>query len=251
MVSTDRWQRAQRYERDYWSSIASSISAGAVSQMDWYRWRAQELVRRLQGLGLGNVTAGQARVLEIGCGPVGVAGFFPASERVAIDPLETYYGSNPTLSALRNPSVDYRQGMAEALPVENGRFDLAIIENCIDHCRDVTGAMNEISRALRPNGVLYLTVNCRTRWGFVAHRTLSNLRIDAGHPYTFTPRRVRRLFQRHGWNPRQFEVGSYTTALREDLTGPGIRSRLKGLLGISEFVVSVVGQRQTGAPAVR
>jgi SAM-dependent methyltransferase len=243
MATTSRWQRAQRYEQDYWSSIASGIAAGSVAQLDWYQWRADELVRKLRGLDLGSLTEGQASVVEVGSGPVGLVGFFPAAERIAIDPLEPYYVSNPTLTALRNPAVEYRHGAAEQLPCDSGRYDLAIIENCIDHVRDVTAAMDELKRVLKPDGVLYLTVNCRTSWGFVAHRTLSNLRVDAGHPYTFTPQRARRLLRDHGWSPLQFEVGSYGAALRADLAGPDLRDRLKGLLGISEFLVSTVARQ--------
>ena len=243
MASTARWQRAQRYERDYWSSVAAGIAAGSVSQLNWYQWRAEELARKLQGLDFGALTGGSARVVEVGSGPVGIVGFFPAAERVAVDPLEPHYSENATLTSLRNPLVQYRAGAAESLPCESGRYDLAIIENCIDHCRDVDGAMRELERVLTPQGLLYLTVNCRSRWGFVAHRTLSNLRIDAGHPYTFTPGRVRRLLEAHGWTPVQFEVGSYQAARSEDLSAKELRSRVKGLLGISEFLVSVVAKR--------
>jgi len=243
MVSPGRWQRAQRYERDYWSSVATSIAAGSVSQLNWYQWRAEELARTLRALGLGPLTEGQARVVEVGSGPVGIVGFVPAAERVAIDPLEPHYASNPTLTALRNPLVEYRPGAVEALPCDSGRYDLAIIENCIDHVRDVDAAMRELKRVLNPTGLLYITVNCRTRWGFVAHQTLSRLRVDAGHPYTFTPHRARKLLRDHGWRPLQLEVGSYRDALRADLAGPELSDRLKGLLGISEFLVSAVARR--------
>ena len=243
MASTARWQRAQRYERDYWSSVAAGIAAGSVAQLNWYQWRAQELARKLQDLGFGALTGGTARVVEVGSGPVGIVGFFPAAERVAVDPLEPHYAENPTLTSLRNPLVQYRAGAAESLPCDSGRYDLAIIENCIDHCRDVDGAMRELERVLGPQGLLYLTVNCRSPWGYVAHRTLSRLRIDAGHPYTFTPDRVRRLLEAHGWKPIRFEVGSYEAARTEDLSAPELRSRIKGLIGISEFLVSVVATR--------
>src|SRR5437899_1747709 len=71
------------------------------------------------------------------------------------------------LAALRDPAVDYREGSVEALPCESGHYDLAIIENCIDHVRDMHAGMRELQRALRTGGALYLTVNCRTKWGFV------------------------------------------------------------------------------------
>lgn len=242
MVSTARWQRAQGYERGYWESLGSRIADGSVSQLDWYGWRAEQLVLKLRSLGLGRLTEGHARVLEVGSGPVGVAGFFPAAERLAVDPLEPYYASNATLTALRNPAVEYRQGSAEALPCDSGIYDLAIIENCIDHVRDVSAAMRELKRALRTEGTLYLTVNCRTPFGFLVHRTLSRLLVDAGHPHTFTPRRVQRLFQDHGFSTMDFEVASYAEARRADLDAAEPRARLKAVLGVSEFLVSAVAR---------
>lgn len=242
MVSPARWQRAQRYERDYWESLACHIAAGSVSQLDWYRWRAEQLVLRLRSLNLAHLTDGPARVIEVGCGPIGVVGFFPAAERVAIDPLEPYYASNATLTALREPTVDYRAGSVEALPCESHRYDLAIMENCIDHVRDVAAAMRELRRALSAAGTLYLTVNCRTRFGFAVHRALSRLRVDAGHPHTFTPGRVNRLLRNHRFTTLQLEAGSYADARRADLAAPERRARLKAMLGISEFIVSAVAQ---------
>ena len=242
MVSPARWQTAQRYERGFWESVAARIAEGSTSQLEWYRWRAEQLARRLTSLGLGSLTEGDARVLEVGSGPVGVVGFFPAAERLAIDPLEPYYASNATLTTLRNPVVDYRQGSAEALPCETARYDLVIMENCIDHVRDVTAAMSELKRALKRSGTLYFTVNCRNKWGFIVHRILSRLRVDAGHPHTFTPDRARRLLRDNGFETLQFEVGSYQAARQADLKAPERRARLKAFLGISEFVVSAVAQ---------
>src|SRR2546425_305967 len=242
MVSPARWHSAQQYERGYWEALATRIADGSVSQLDWYRWRAEQLVSRLRALGLEALTRGRARVIEVGSGPVGVVGFFPAAERVAVDPLESYYASNITLAALRNRAVEYRQGSVEALPCESDAYDLAIMENCIDPVRDVRAGMRELKRALGANGTLYLTVNCRTPGGFVAHRALSRLRIDAGHPHTFTPHRVQTLLRDHDFTTLQFEVGSYADARKEDLAAPERRARIKGLLGISEFVVSAVAQ---------
>src|SRR5205809_6212196 len=240
MVSLARWQRAQQYERGYWESVASRLATGSISQLEWYRWRAEQLQLRLRSVGLGHLADGGARVIEVGSGPVGVVGFFPAVERVAVDPLEPYYAANATLTALRAPTVQYRPGSVEALPVSSGHYDLAIIENCIDHVRDVAAAMRELRRALAAAGVLYLTVNCRTPWGFVVHRALSRLRVDAGHPHTFTPPRARQLLNRHGFSIVDFAVGSYQAARREDLAASERRARIKGLIGISEFIASAV-----------
>ena len=244
MVTVDRWQAAQEYERSYWENFAHQIADGSVSQMDWYKWRADNLAERLAELGRRDLVGGQARVIEVGCGPIGVAGFYPAAERVAVDPLEDFYGKNEVLTALRNPAVQYRKGVGEALPAESGHFDLAIIENCIDHVHDMQGVMTELTRVLRPGGVLYLTVNCRTKLGFVVHRALSRLRIDPGHPHTFTPPRVGQLMESHGFQVLGTSVESYLKALKEDITSPQTRAKMKAVLGISEFVTTAFGQKK-------
>src|SRR5436190_22159411 len=100
MASPARWQRAQRYERGYWESLATRIAAGSASQLDWYRWRAAQHVLRLRSLGLGSLAEGRARVIEVGCGSVRVGGFFPAAASAAFDPSEPYFCPQTTLSAL-------------------------------------------------------------------------------------------------------------------------------------------------------
>lgn len=247
MVSLERWSHAQEYERAYWQQQADAIARGAAAQLDWYRWRAARLEERLRDLGLARLTEGHAKVVEIGSGPVGVAGFFPAEERVAVDPLADRYAELPGLTRLRSPVVEYRAGRGEALPCATQAYDLALIENCIDHVQDIDAVMSEVTRVLKPEGVLYLTVNCRTPWGYLVHRVLSRLMVDRGHPHTFTATRARRLVARNGYQLLWFETGSPDVARREDLKAPDLRTRIKGVLGVSEFVASAVTRRTAAA----
>ncbi len=248
MVSPGRWRRAQEYERAYWAQQAENIARGAQKQLGWYRWRSEQLVQRLNRLQLGTLTGGAAAVVEVGSGPIGVAGFYPAREQVLVDPLQEFYGSNPVLSELRNPAASYRQGGGEALPADSGHFDLAIIENCIDHVQDDDAVLRELVRVLRPGGVLYLTVNCRTPWGFVMHRVLSRLRLDPGHPHTYTPAKLRRKLEEHGFEILELTSGSYAEAKAEDLKSASRKAKLKAYIGISEYLASAVARLRT-APA--
>jgi len=244
MVGPGRWRTAQRYEQSFWAGQAEQIAAGATSQLDWYKWRSDRLAERLNRTGLGTLTDGSARVVEVGGGPVGVASFFPSARAVLVDPLESFYVSNEVLRKLRNPRAEYVSGRGESLPVETGGFDLAIIENCIDHVQDADGVMRDLWRVLSPAGILYLTVNCRSKTGYVVHRTLSSLRLDPGHPHTFTPPRVAALLRHHGFEPVDTEVGSYEEARREDRASPVRRARIKAFLGVSEYVTSVISRKK-------
>jgi hypothetical protein len=53
---------------------------------------------------------------------------------------------------------DVRQGSVEDLPFESEKF-CTVFSNCVlEHIPNIEGALREIRRTLRPNGVLYLTV---------------------------------------------------------------------------------------------
>jgi SAM-dependent methyltransferase len=241
-VGRDRWTAAQSYEQGYWQAQADAIASGAATQLDWYRWRAEQLGQRLARLGL-PVPGASSVVVEVGAGPVGLATYLPDATRTIVDPLNDFYGRNAVLSQLRDPAARYVTARGEELPVESATADLVIIENCIDHVENAEGVLQELRRILRPDGVLYLTVNCRCAPGYYVHRTLSRLKIDKGHPHTYTPERITAQLARHGFALRDLEVGSFAQAWREDLRGPGMKMRAKALLGVSEYLASIIAIR--------
>ncbi|MGI9625473.1 MAG: class I SAM-dependent methyltransferase, partial [Longimicrobiales bacterium] len=165
-ATKDRWQSAQSYERGHWERQAEAVADDEYHGIDWYDWRAEFLVSCLKELGLDHLANGDSNLIEVGSGPVGVVAHIPGQIRVAIDPLGDFYGEHPELTTHRDPGVDYKAGMGEELDAPDDTFDLAIIENCIDHVRDTDAVMQELQRVLRPAGTLYLTVNLRTPWGY-------------------------------------------------------------------------------------
>lgn len=246
MSSSRRWQDAQAYEREWWAGRAAEIASGKTGQLEWYRATAANVANRLRELGRGDLTDGSNRVLEIGAGPIGVATFYPAPDRTTVDPLEEFYCQIPALSALRDPAVKYTTGVGERLPAADGSIDLVISENCIDHTRSVEEVVREIVRVLRPGGMVYLTVNGRSRWGFLVHRVLSRLRIDAGHPHTFTAGKAEHLFDGQPMRVRSFSTDSFMRAWTADLKSSRNRDRLKGLAGVSEYVLTLYAERTEG-----
>lgn len=248
MVSRNRWDRAQKYELSYWAGQADQIAKGTIGQLDWYQWRADHLLSRLNALGYDSVKLKGVKVIEVGSGPLGLTGFFPAGERLLVDPLEGFYANNTVLSSLRNSAAVYKKGSGEDLPAPSGHYDLAVIENCIDHVKNVDAVMKELVRVLKPEGLLYITVNCRTPLGFLVHRLLSRLRLDPGHPHTFTPPKFSGLIKRFGFEVLDMTVGSFNQARQEDLASNSRRARLKAHLGISEFLASAIARRRPPDP---
>jgi SAM-dependent methyltransferase len=243
MTTTKRWARAQQYEQGFWQSIAEEIAQDSVERIDFYRWRAGELEKRLRRLGLDNLLDGSSRILELGSGPIGVIGYLPGRDRVAVDPLNRFYATSEHLTRLRNPEVRYLDSPGEEIPLTTGGYQLVVMENCIDHTQDPEQVMSEIVRLLVPGGTLYMTVNARSRLGYWVHRLLARLELDPGHPHTFTAKRFENFVSRHGFEIREFEVGSWWAAWKGDLWGKSLRAKAKGVLLVSEHLLSCVATK--------
>jgi SAM-dependent methyltransferase len=242
-IKRSRWLEAQEYERGFWQRLGTSIEEGSTSQLDWYKWRARQLEHLLARL----PDSRQGRVLEIGSGPIGIVNFLDWGERYAIDPLEGFYRQRPSLIKLRNPGSTYLEGSGERLPLEDQSCALVIIDNVIDHTFAPALILQEISRVLEPAGLLYLSVNVHTGWGAMLHNLMAVLRIDKGHPYTFTSSTLQRFLARHGFLIRLEEIGDYRQARETDRRSPRLTDRIKGYIGISEFQHLVVCSRADAA----
>jgi SAM-dependent methyltransferase len=244
MKNMNRWEIAQESEKKYWKSRAYGIEVKASADLQWYDWRAKELKRIFNRINQKNYTDGEKRILEIGCGPVGLISFFPGKYKVGIDPLNEYYTSKKSLVEVRDKDVVYMKGAAEHLIFEAESFDLVVTENCIDHVKDLSRAMSEIFRVLRKGGILYLTVNCRSRIGYFVHRLLSKYNIDKSHPHTFTLKRILDMLRSYQLDVMYYdELGSYKDALISDLKSKSKRDNLKALSGVSEFLVRTLSKK--------
>lgn len=244
-IKRTRWQKAQEYERGFWQRLGNSIEVGTTGQLDWYRWRASRL-QELLALAPGPQPA-VGKVLEIGSGPIGIVNFLEWGDRYAIDPLESFYRQQPSLVKLRNPGSTYLAGSGEVLPLGDASCSLVIIDNVIDHTYEPEKILQEIARVLEPGGRLYLSVNVHTTWGAWLHNLLAVLKIDKGHPYTFTSETLRRLLARAGFTALLEQIGSYTEARQTDRRSGRVTDLIKGYTGLSEFQHLVLCTR-TPAP---
>lgn len=244
-IPWSRWSKAQEYEQSFWRRLGDGIQAGTREHLDWYEWRARQLERRLGSAG--GPGGGSGRILEIGSGPIGIVNFLDWGERFAIDPLEHFYRTRPSLVALRRPGVTYLDGTGERLPFDDASCALVIIDNVIDHTYAPRTILHEIRRVLGPGGRLYLSVNVHTAWGALLHEILAILRIDEGHPFTFTSEILRDLLAASGFTVLTEEIEDYEEARRANLRSGSLRDRIKGYAGLSEFSHGVVCRRDARA----
>lgn len=244
MASRLRWKQAQSYEKAHWEGVSEHIAKNERQGLTWYKWRAENLLRNVKKAFPDNTPDfTEASVLEVGSGPVGCISQLPARERVAVDPLCDFFSSKPKLVEHRNPDVTYKNVQGEELPFDDGHFDMVVIENVIDHVENADGVMQQINRVLKPDGVLYLTVNLHPTWGYFLHEVVSKLRIDKGHPHTFTIPKIRRFLGGHGFQIYFDEWEDYKKCKAEEWKSESSRLRLKAISGLSEFLFTSVSRK--------
>jgi len=99
------------------------------------------------------------RVLDVGSGAgfdafVAAGQVGPSGDVVGIDmTAEMLAKARRTADELGLSHVTFREGLAEALPVEDGWADAVISNGVINLCADKRAALAEVHRVLRPGGV--------------------------------------------------------------------------------------------------
>lgn len=95
-----------------------------------------------------------ARVLDVGCGPGGLASELAArvgaTNVAAIDPAPQFVRA----CRERNPGADVREGVAEALPWADGEFDAALSSLVIGFLGDPDAGVREMARVTRGGGTV-------------------------------------------------------------------------------------------------
>jgi SAM-dependent methyltransferase len=112
--------------------------------------RRRALVREAVGAQPGE------RILDVGCGP----GFYVAELLEQVGPQGSMVGVDvsPQMLAVaarrceRHSNVDFREGPATALPVDDASFDAALSVQVLEYVADTPAALAEIHRVVRPGG---------------------------------------------------------------------------------------------------
>jgi ubiquinone/menaquinone biosynthesis C-methylase UbiE len=208
------------------------------------------------------VRAGE-RVLDVGCGP----GFFveellnevgPGGAVVGIDASPQMLAAAAQRCA-QHANVDFREGDATALPVEEAGFDAALCVQVLEYVADPTAALTQMHRALRPGGrVVVWDID----WGTVSWHSEDPERMDRvlrawdAHlthpslPRTLAARLRAADFSQVGAEGHVFA----TTALDPEAFGTGVVLKLaeeyvagRPEVGVEEARAWAAEQRELGA----
>ena len=99
------------------------------------------------------------RLLDVGCGDGYLTTKFARHARqvTGIDPDTAMLTDARTLHA--EPNVEYDAGSAEKLPYADASFDRVVAVSVVEHFDSPEGGLKEMSRVLKPGGVLAISVD--------------------------------------------------------------------------------------------
>ena len=145
-----------------------SFNAETAKALD-RAYHKRDMLRRRRHVRGALAAAPGERILDVGCGP----GFYvrelldeigDAGSIVAVDASADMLA----LAAQRcscHANVTFREGTANAIPVDDDDFDAALSVQVMEYVPDVPAALQEIHRALRPGGrVVIWDVDWGTAW---------------------------------------------------------------------------------------
>jgi SAM-dependent methyltransferase len=118
----------------------------------------------------------QSRVLDVGCGPGGLATVL--AEVVGQQNVSAVDPSQPFVSVCRArlPSADVRVAAAEELPFEDGSFDAAFAQLVVNFMTDPVRGVGEMKRVVEPGGSV-----AACTWDYREGMTMIRTFWDAAH----------------------------------------------------------------------
>lgn len=130
----------KRFEREGYSGVAQGYDRATAA-----------VISQVNQAVLDAVAAGPgASLLDVACGPGWLSA--AAAQRGAVVSALDFAENMVTLARSRCPEADVRNGDAESLPFEPGRFDAVVCASGILHLPNPEQAVVEAHRVLRPGG---------------------------------------------------------------------------------------------------
>lgn len=184
-----RWRLAQALELRWWKRYLRPQAPEHYLEQKRQYW-----LRLLHTAGLQPVS-GQ-RALDAGCGPAGIFMVLDGLQVDAVDPLLHRYSA-----ALRHFVPETYLWVAfHAEPFEawqpKAAYDWVFCMNALNHFRDMGASLDNLYRALAPQGVLLLTVDAHRYGGL--KRLFQWIPGDMLHPHQYSCEDYVRMLEEAG-----------------------------------------------------
>jgi ubiquinone/menaquinone biosynthesis C-methylase UbiE len=137
------------------------------------------------------------------------------------------------------PHAEIVEGDAESLSAALGEFDAVTVMATLDHITDPALALRRIRDALKPGGLILVRVAYMR--GYLSLKgAIPKLPIRIGAPrhlYDFSPRALRLILERNGYEVARFYVGSRERVARKAVAG------VVAVKALSKLVYYLSGRR--------
>lgn len=189
-------------------------------------YRTPDIVAQRRAIGAALALAPGERVLDVGCGP----GLLCAEMAGAVGSAGTVVGVDTADSMLRIASqngtgfgqMSVRSGEATSLPADDAAFDAVVCTQVLEYVHDVTAALAEFRRVLRPGGRLLLV---DTDWASCVWASGDDARMrriiaawDAHCPHPRLPRTLPALLDAAGFELMRVEALPLLSVRRSENT---------------------------------
>lgn len=175
-----RADRAIERQLTYQQAKAQRLTGAEDAKIAKVQARAAEVRSKLETI---RPIAADARVLEVGCGAHGLIFFFGTTNGYGVDPLADHYRT--LFPAWQHRATTIAAG-GEALPFDDGSFDVVLCDNVVDHAHDPAQILREISRVMAPGALLFFEVNVHHLFYHIAASAHAGWRA-LGVPFEITP----------------------------------------------------------------
>jgi 2-polyprenyl-6-hydroxyphenyl methylase/3-demethylubiquinone-9 3-methyltransferase len=188
-------------------------------------------------------TLDRLHVLDVGCG-----GGLLAEELArrgctvtGVDPSRDSLEVARAHAAGSELTIEYLPGVAEALPFADGHFDAVICCDVLEHVDDVSAAVREAARVLRPGGLyLYDTINRTRRSNLLFIKLFQEWRATAfmepnlhDHAMFIRPTELHALLRASSLSPRP--IAGIAPGVAPPRTIALLRARARGRLTYGQF----------------
>ena len=178
--------------------IANNFATSEVHAMSPTIQRLHGLVGTIQGLNVCDVACG--------AGHTGLSFVAQGAQACFVDPAPSMLSAVQELARQRGLTVRTVQSFAEAIPLEDNRFDLVLSRLAAHHFTDIQKAVNEMTRLTRPNGlvaVIDLVGATDPKHDALNHQV--ELLHDPTHIRSYTAAQWKTFFQNAGLTVECFE----------------------------------------------
>ena len=147
-----RWKIAQYFEAWWWKRYLSKKPVEEYLKWKEAYWQSFLMREKIE-------VSPTERILDAGCGPVGIFIMFPKNEITAIDPLlEKYETELPHFKQDHYPNVVFKKNKLEQFETKNN-FDKIFCLNAINHVDNLKNSLKKLCGALNEKGTIYLSID--------------------------------------------------------------------------------------------